>query len=113
MFAYYRLSGGGDNGSSTKIRNAAVVNATKQTRGDADTIKKREELQRRIEETRRKLQSVSDITFLVKCYGLPFNSRRMVRLLLSITGWLQVVVENQPKHIRLEQPYTGETSPFE
>ncbi|XP_076302647.1 uncharacterized protein LOC143220986 [Lasioglossum baleicum] len=53
-----RLSGGGDNGSSTKIRNAAVVNATKQTRGDADTIKKREELQRRIEETRRKLQSV-------------------------------------------------------
>ncbi|XP_017798430.1 PREDICTED: LOW QUALITY PROTEIN: uncharacterized protein LOC108579411 [Habropoda laboriosa] len=53
-----RLSGGGDNGGSNKIRNAAVVNATKQARGDADVVKKREELQRRIEETRRKLQSV-------------------------------------------------------
>ncbi|XP_017889990.1 mitogen-activated protein kinase-binding protein 1 isoform X3 [Ceratina calcarata] len=53
-----RLSGGNDNGGSTKIRNAAVVNATKQARGDADIVKKREELQRRIEETRRKLQSV-------------------------------------------------------
>ncbi|XP_043797962.1 mitogen-activated protein kinase-binding protein 1 isoform X3 [Apis laboriosa] len=51
-----RLSGG-DNGSN-KVRNAAVVNATKQARGDADVVKKREELQRRIEETRRKLQSV-------------------------------------------------------
>ncbi|XP_076754184.1 WD repeat domain 62 isoform X1 [Xylocopa sonorina] len=53
-----RLSGGGDNGGNSKIRNAAVVNATKQARGDADVVKKREELQRRIEETRRKLQSV-------------------------------------------------------
>ncbi|CAL7952427.1 unnamed protein product [Xylocopa violacea] len=54
-----RLSGGGDNGGNGgKIRNAAVVNATKQARGDADVAKKREELQRRIEETRRKLQSV-------------------------------------------------------
>lgn len=41
------------------MRNAAVVNAAKQVRGDADMAKKREELQRRIEETRRKLQSVS------------------------------------------------------
>ncbi|XP_014602684.1 PREDICTED: mitogen-activated protein kinase-binding protein 1 isoform X8 [Polistes canadensis] len=44
--------------SSNKVRNAAVVNATKHARGDADVVKKREELQRRIEETRRKLQSV-------------------------------------------------------
>lgn len=54
-----RLSGNGDNGGNNKIRNAAVVNATKQARGDSDVVKKREELQRRIEETRRKLQSVS------------------------------------------------------
>ncbi|XP_076388383.1 WD repeat domain 62 isoform X8 [Megachile rotundata] len=53
-----RLSGGGDNAANNKVRNAAVVNATKQARGDADVVKKREELQRRIEETRRKLQSV-------------------------------------------------------
>ncbi|XP_033193061.1 WD repeat domain 62 isoform X3 [Bombus vancouverensis nearcticus] len=53
-----RLSGNGDNGGNNKIRNAAVVNATKQARGDSDVVKKREELQRRIEETRRKLQSV-------------------------------------------------------
>ncbi|XP_011352120.1 uncharacterized protein LOC105287932 isoform X3 [Ooceraea biroi] len=43
---------------TTKVRNAAVVNATKHARSDADVVKKREELQRRIEETRRKLQSV-------------------------------------------------------
>ncbi|XP_076618757.1 WD repeat domain 62 isoform X3 [Colletes latitarsis] len=53
-----RLSGGADSTSNNKVRNAAVVNATKQARGDADVAKKREELQRRIEETRRKLQSV-------------------------------------------------------
>lgn len=57
----YRLSGGGDNGTNNKVRNAAVVNATKQARGDADVVKKREELQRRIEETRRKLQSVRNV----------------------------------------------------
>nr|CAD7427073.1 unnamed protein product [Timema monikensis] len=39
-------------------RNVAVINATKQTRSDNETSSKREELQRRIEETRRKLQSV-------------------------------------------------------
>ncbi|XP_076642393.1 WD repeat domain 62 isoform X3 [Halictus rubicundus] len=59
-----RLSGGGNGGNGTdgsgnnKVRNQAVVNATKHARGDADVTKKREELQRRIEETRRKLQSV-------------------------------------------------------
>ncbi|XP_076278563.1 uncharacterized protein LOC143208238 isoform X3 [Lasioglossum baleicum] len=59
-----RLSGGGNGGngadgsSNNKVRNQAVVNATKHARGDADVTKKREELQRRIEETRRKLQSV-------------------------------------------------------
>ncbi|GAB1862184.1 Mitogen-activated protein kinase-binding protein 1 isoform X9 [Camponotus japonicus] len=50
-----RLSGGE---GSTTIRNVTVVNATKHARGDVDVVKKREELQRRIEETRRKLQSV-------------------------------------------------------
>ncbi|XP_070153994.1 mitogen-activated protein kinase-binding protein 1 isoform X9 [Polyergus mexicanus] len=49
-----RLSGS----EGTTIRNATVVNATKHARGDIDVVKKREELQRRIEETRRKLQSV-------------------------------------------------------
>ncbi|XP_014476106.1 PREDICTED: uncharacterized protein LOC106745224 isoform X2 [Dinoponera quadriceps] len=53
-----RLSGGAEGNTGSKIRNAAVVNATKHARGDADIVKKREELQRRIEETRRKLQSV-------------------------------------------------------
>nr|XP_012217688.1 PREDICTED: mitogen-activated protein kinase-binding protein 1 isoform X2 [Linepithema humile]XP_012217689.1 PREDICTED: mitogen-activated protein kinase-binding protein 1 isoform X2 [Linepithema humile]XP_012217690.1 PREDICTED: mitogen-activated protein kinase-binding protein 1 isoform X2 [Linepithema humile] len=52
-----RLSGGESN-ASAKIRNAAVVNATKHARSDADVMKKREELQRRIEETRKKLQNV-------------------------------------------------------
>ncbi|XP_077280150.1 WD repeat domain 62 isoform X7 [Temnothorax americanus] len=52
-----RLSGGEGN-AAAKIHNAAVVNATKHARGDIDVAKKREELQRRIEETRRKLQSV-------------------------------------------------------
>jgi len=52
-----RLSGGEGN---VKIRNAAVVKATKHAKGDVDVAKKREELQRRIEETRRKLQSVSN-----------------------------------------------------
>ncbi|XP_015171198.1 PREDICTED: mitogen-activated protein kinase-binding protein 1 isoform X7 [Polistes dominula] len=54
-----RINNGAEsNNSSNKVRNAAVVNATKHARGDADVVKKREELQRRIEETRRKLQSV-------------------------------------------------------
>lgn len=48
-----------ESNSGGRVRNAAVVNATKHARGDADVVKKREELQRRIEETRRKLQSVS------------------------------------------------------
>ncbi|KAJ4439276.1 hypothetical protein ANN_07396, partial [Periplaneta americana] len=44
--------------STSTLRNVAVINAAKQTRVDSETSKKREELQRRIEETRRKLQSV-------------------------------------------------------
>ncbi|XP_066991483.1 mitogen-activated protein kinase-binding protein 1 [Anabrus simplex] len=42
----------------TQLRNVAVINAAKQARSDTETSRKREELQRRIEETRRKLQSV-------------------------------------------------------
>jgi hypothetical protein len=53
-----RLSQGGPISSPT-LRNVAVINAAKQTRVESETSKKREELQRRIEETRRKLQSVS------------------------------------------------------
>lgn len=52
-----RANQGGPLSSST-LRNVAVINAAKQTRVDSQTSKKREELQRRIEETRRKLQSV-------------------------------------------------------
>ncbi|KAK7791824.1 hypothetical protein R5R35_001242 [Gryllus longicercus] len=44
--------------SKPPVRNVAVINAAKQARSDNETSKKREELQRRIEETRRKLQSV-------------------------------------------------------
>ncbi|KAK2583706.1 hypothetical protein KPH14_009627 [Odynerus spinipes] len=53
-----RVNNGTESNNGNKVRNAAVVNATKHARGDADIVKKREELQRRIEETRRKLQSV-------------------------------------------------------
>ncbi|PNF17421.1 hypothetical protein B7P43_G02967 [Cryptotermes secundus] len=52
-----RLSQGGPLCSPT-LRNVEVINAAKQTRVNSETSKKREELQRRIEETRRKLQSV-------------------------------------------------------
>ncbi|XP_043289128.1 mitogen-activated protein kinase-binding protein 1 isoform X9 [Venturia canescens] len=51
-------NGGGGENQNNKNRNTAVVNATKHSRVDTDVTKKREELQRRIEETRRKLQSV-------------------------------------------------------
>ena len=56
----YRTSGIDDLGN--KIRNATVVQAAKQTRGDTEAAKKKEELQRRIEETRRTLQSVRPIS---------------------------------------------------
>ncbi|XP_046743905.1 mitogen-activated protein kinase-binding protein 1 isoform X1 [Diprion similis] len=52
-----RTNSTGESGAS-RVRNVAVINAAKHTRGDTDATKKREELQRRIEETRRKLQSV-------------------------------------------------------
>lgn len=118
---FSRLSGGGvgvglglglglgvDSTCNNKVRNQAVVNATKQARGDADVTKKREELQRRIEETRRKLQSVS----------LVFQRRPKSRVgsdvtMFRVPGRVQVLVKVQPKHIRLEQPYTGEASSFE
>jgi hypothetical protein len=52
-----RANQGGPLPSSTP-RNVPVINAAKQTRVDSETSKKREELKCRIEETRRKLQSV-------------------------------------------------------
>ncbi|XP_046980960.1 mitogen-activated protein kinase-binding protein 1 isoform X1 [Schistocerca americana] len=45
-------------GITPALRNVAVINAAKQARTDSETVRKREELQRRIEETRRKLQNV-------------------------------------------------------
>lgn len=42
-----------------QLRNVAVINAAKQLKTDPEATKKREELNQRIEETRRKLQSVS------------------------------------------------------
>ena len=42
----------------TKSSNADVISAVKATQRDPEAARKREELQRRIEETRRKLQSV-------------------------------------------------------
>nr|CAD7261667.1 unnamed protein product [Timema shepardi] len=50
-----------DRNNDTAARNVAVINATKQTRSDNETSSKREELQRRIEETRRKLQSCLEL----------------------------------------------------
>lgn len=41
-------------------RNSNVIQAARHTR-DTENMRKREELQRRIEETRRKLQSVSSV----------------------------------------------------
>lgn len=46
-------------GSGVHLRSSVVLSAVKQIRGDVEVMKKREELQRRIEETRRQLQSVS------------------------------------------------------
>ena len=43
--------------------NAEVISAVKATQRDPEAARKREELQRRIEETRRKLQSVCHIEF--------------------------------------------------
>lgn len=39
-------------------RNVAVINAIKQTKNDPEAIKKREELSKRIADTKKKLQSV-------------------------------------------------------
>ncbi|KAG8229699.1 hypothetical protein J437_LFUL009824 [Ladona fulva] len=50
---------GSTTSSTSTLRNVAVINAARQIRQDSESIKKREELMRRIEETRRKLQSVS------------------------------------------------------
>ncbi|XP_071441764.1 uncharacterized protein Wdr62 isoform X3 [Hetaerina americana] len=49
---------GSSTSSSSTLRNVAVINAARQIRHDSETLKKREELLRRLEETRRKLQSV-------------------------------------------------------
>ncbi|XP_025993877.1 mitogen-activated protein kinase-binding protein 1 isoform X7 [Solenopsis invicta] len=73
-----RLSGGEVGGNtSAKIRNAAVVNTTKHARGDVDVVKKREELQRRIEETRRKLQSVGYKSLLKSSQSISDLSSRI------------------------------------
>lgn len=40
-------------------RNVAVINAVKLTKNDPEAIKKREELSKRIADTKKKLQSVS------------------------------------------------------
>ncbi|XP_034935595.1 mitogen-activated protein kinase-binding protein 1 isoform X3 [Chelonus insularis] len=52
-----RFSGGGEN-QENKTHPTVIISAPKNTKLSSDTTKKREELQRRIEETRRKLQSV-------------------------------------------------------
>lgn len=46
-------------------RNLGVINAVKQTRNDPEAIRKREELNKRIADTKKKLQSVSKRLFLV------------------------------------------------
>lgn len=66
------------------------MNATKHARGNADVVKKREELQRRIEETRRKLQSVSDTSFSRKKRSKePRMSHDILNnTIIILTGWL-------------------------
>ena len=49
--------------------NSSVINALKATQQNPEAARKREELQRRIEETRRKLQSVGAYLF---CLCPPF-----------------------------------------
>ncbi|KAK0089384.1 hypothetical protein PV325_007542, partial [Microctonus aethiopoides] len=53
-----RLSGGNGESQLNKSCPTPIINAPKNTKVSSDVSKKREELQRRIEETRRKLQSV-------------------------------------------------------
>lgn len=47
-----------NSGGPLQLRNVAVINAAKQLKADPEASRKREELNKRIEETRRKLQSV-------------------------------------------------------
>jgi hypothetical protein len=53
--------------SSVPPHNVALITAAKQTRQDAESMRRREELQRRIEDTRRKLQSVCISIVSQKC----------------------------------------------
>lgn len=57
-----------------QLRNVAVINAAKQIKTDPEATKKREELNKRIEETRRKLQSVSHNSIcLLYLFALDFH----------------------------------------
>ncbi|KAL0123431.1 hypothetical protein PUN28_005746 [Cardiocondyla obscurior] len=86
-----RLSGNESN-APAKTRSGTIT-ATKYARGDVDVAKKREELQRRIEETRRKLQSVS--------YRSLLKSSQSISDLSS---------HAQEKHHRLNRFSTGNRS---
>lgn len=48
------------------VRNSAVVNAAKQTKTEIEKMKKREELKKRLEDTRRTLKIVSK-----RCNNIP------------------------------------------
>ncbi|XP_025834885.1 WD repeat-containing protein 62 isoform X3 [Agrilus planipennis] len=48
----------GRGGNSTGMKNMMVINATRKTKNDVEAVKKREELAKRIADTRKKLQSV-------------------------------------------------------
>lgn len=54
-----------NSGGPVQLRNVAVINAAKQFKSDSEATRKREELNMRIEETRRKLQSVSCLNLFI------------------------------------------------
>lgn len=53
-------------------RNKEAINALKQTKTDPDALKKRQELNKRIAETRKKLESVSNIYFLICFFNICY-----------------------------------------
>lgn len=51
--------------NGTSSRNVDIINATKQTKKDPETVKKREELAKRIADTKKKLETVCLFIYLL------------------------------------------------
>ncbi|KAL1117743.1 hypothetical protein AAG570_004058, partial [Ranatra chinensis] len=77
------------------IRNATVIEATKHSKNDIEALRKREELQRRIEETRRKLQSVG--------YRSNLKSSQSIQDLSPRSGYSESRPKPMPRHRAVQQ----------